>query len=494
VNADSIIRRGILLLVIASASFANTARAQWSNDPAANLIVADINGGATQPKIAPTSDGGFYISWLDRGFGYDVRLQRLDADGRELWAHNGVLIADRNDPLLIDYGICTDSDDNAYLAFECCTYGAASEHVTLAKVTPDGSLAWGPFGVLASPSNQGALNAACALASDGNILVAWSSNSGVRAQKVDPAGSLLWTATGALASQLTGISLLADVEPGLNGDAIVSWNNISGNTRILFAQKLASADGSRMWNGGMPDRIFGAGNLETYFYKFDVDGVGGGVFWDYDLVGSYDVPRVQHLDVDGNPLLGVDGVVATTDNTIDHTNTSAWFDAATGDIYAVWRDSRTDGAGMSEGVSAQLIDSTGALQWGDTGKVLVPLTSSSEGISYISQPIALPAPNGFIASWVVGAAPAPDQVLQATYLDHDGNAVWPTAIVDAKTIRYTTHAVGAVSASGYFAYAWTDGDETLGTSTIRAQDINLDGTLGSPPVEDAIFLDGFDGV
>ncbi len=485
----------LLILLFAGFSIAPIGvHAQWSNDPTVNVVVSDLAGGTTQPKIAPTSDGGFYISWLDNAAdGYDVRLQRLDVDGNELWAHNGLLIADRHDQPVIDYGICTDTDDNAYVAFECCTFGATSEHVVLTKVMPDGSFAWGPFGIPASPANQGVLNAACAPTDDGNIAVAWSSSTGVRAQKVDPSGSLLWTAAGALAGQATGINLLADVEPGLQGDAIVSWNNISGDTRIFFAQKLAAADGSRLWNGGVPDRVFGAGNLETYFYKFDADGAGGGVFWDYDTVGSHDVPRVQHLDADGNPLLGADGIVATTDNTIDHTNTYAWFDVTTGDIYAVWRDSRVDGAGMAEGVSAQRIDASGALQWGDTGKVLVPLSASSDGTYFISQPIALPAPGGFVASWVVGAAPAPDQPLRASYLDHDGNAVWSTTTVDAKTTRYTSHAVAAVSSSGYFAYAWTDGDDTAGASTIRAQNINLDGSLGNPAPNDMIFADGFDG-
>ena len=491
-NAHSSMSR--LILPFAALLMASGVRAQWSNDPTVNLVVSDLAGGTTQPKIAPMSDGGFYISWLDNAAdGYNVRLQRLDVDGNELWAHNGLLIADRHDPLVVDYGICTDPDDNAYVAFECCTFGTATERITLTKVTPDGSLAWGPFGIPASPANQGALNAACTPTDDGDIAVAWSSSSGVRAQKVDPAGSLLWSDLGALASSSTGTNLVADLEPALQGDVIVSWNNIVGSTRIFFAQKLAAADGSRLWNGGMPDRVFGAGNLETYFYKFDADGAGGGVFWDYDTVGSHDVPRVQHLDADGNPLLGADGIVATTDDTIDHTNTSARFDAATGDIYAVWRDSRVDGAATADGVSAQLIDATGNLLWGDTGKVLVPLTDSSDGTNAISQPIALPAPGGFVASWVVGGDPAPDQPLRASYLDRNGNAVWPTTTVDAKTMRYTTHAVAAVSTSGYFTYAWTDGDESSGASTIRAQNINLDGSLGNPAPSDEIFADGFDG-
>jgi len=60
-------------------------------------------------------------------------------------------------------------------------------------------------------------------------------------------------------------------------------------------------------------------------------------------------------------------------------------------------------------------------------------------------------------------------------------------------VAYTSHAVAAVSTSGYFAYAWTDGDETSGASTIRAQNINLDGSLGNPAPAVPIFADGFDG-
>lgn len=469
------------------------ARAQWSNDPATNLIVSDLYGGTTQPKIAPTGDGGFYISWLSSPFeGYDVWLQRVDAAGNPLWPHNGVLIADRAYPLVVDYGLCTDADDNAYLAFACCTYGAPSERVNVSKISPDGTLAWGPSGLPASIANRGPLNAACAATDDGNVVAAWTQNDGVHAQKLDPNGALMWVVGGVAVSPSSGLNLLASVAASPQGEAIVSWNGISGATAALFAQKLDATQGTRLWNNGAPNPIFGAGNLQTSFYRFDVDGSGGAVFWDYDMSGMHDVPRVQHLDADGNALLGAAGVVATTDTSMDHTDTSASFDAGTGDVYVVWRDARVDASRTFEGVSAQRIDSTGALQWGDTGRVLVPL-GNGDVSETISQLTALPAPDGFVASWVLGAAPTADQPLQATYLDATGNATWTTSPVDAKTQRYTAHAVAAVSTGGFFAYAWTDGDETAGTSTIRAQNIQLDGTLGNPPPPDSIFRDGFDG-
>ena len=47
-----------------------------------NLAVADAASDQILPLVAPTSDGGCYISWFDGiANGFDVRLQRLDALG-----------------------------------------------------------------------------------------------------------------------------------------------------------------------------------------------------------------------------------------------------------------------------------------------------------------------------------------------------------------------------------------------------------------------------
>jgi hypothetical protein len=41
-------------------------------------------------------------------------------------------------------------------------------------------------------------------------------------------------------------------------------------------------------------------------------------------------------------------------------------------------------------------------------------------------------------------------------------------------------------------YVWQDGDDGAGESTIRAQNLHPDGTLGIG-IDDRIFADGFDG-
>ena len=63
--------------------------------------------------------------------------------------------------------------------------------------------------------------------------------------------------------------------------------------------------------------------------------------------------------------------------------------------------------------------------------------------------------------------------------------------VAVKTQRYTGRMEAAIGADGFAVYAWQDGGNG-DDETIRAQNLNLDGTLGVS-VDDEIFADGFDG-
>lgn len=76
--------RSILAAAFCAAALASPSlHAQWSDDPAQNLVLADRPAGQVQPKLVATADGGFYVSWFDAGSGYDVYLKRLSADGVE---------------------------------------------------------------------------------------------------------------------------------------------------------------------------------------------------------------------------------------------------------------------------------------------------------------------------------------------------------------------------------------------------------------------------
>ena len=146
----------------------------WSPDPAANLVIAGRNGEEVQAKILPLPDGGFYVSWFDNtDGGYDVRLQRLDVDGRALWPTDGILVADRSFDWTTDYGFSVDADDHVLLSFQCCSQGGAEEHLVVARITPDGEHAWPAPGVAVTAPGTAAAVSQLTATDDGNSVVVW---------------------------------------------------------------------------------------------------------------------------------------------------------------------------------------------------------------------------------------------------------------------------------------------------------------------------------
>lgn len=465
---------------------------RWSGDPSSNLIVADRSGEETQAKILPRADGGFYVSWFDNtDGGYDVRLQRLDANGTEVWAHNGILVSDRSYGSTTDYGFSVDTAGNAILSFQCCA-ATSDESVLVYKIDESGTSVWGAGGVTVTTPTEDVLVSYVTATSDGNVVAAWMNGSAQgRAQKLDANGTPMWGSTGiTLPGPATGFKFIADIKAGLNGDAIVAWSNQAGSTRILRAQKLASADGAVLWgNDGV--RVSDAGNLQAgYFPKIISDGAGGAIFAYYDIAGVAALTRVQHLDATGARLLGNDGVLVTTDTTNKHINPAAVFDATTGDIHVVWIDTFVATGGMVfDGLYAQRIDSTGGRSYGDTGKEIVPMTNSTDGTNGLSQTIALNAPAGFIAGWVTGSPSAVNNAISAVRLNGAGNLLWNQPTQLKTSITKTSRLTAATSEMGYAAFVWSDSpsnDSTL--QNVRAQNLQYDGGF----INDRIFSNGFD--
>ena len=470
-----------------AALFAVDAHAQWSSDPANNLVIADGDNEQIQPKLVPMSDGGFYVSWFDNANGgYDVYLQRLDAAGNELWPHNGVLVADRDFSSTEDYGLAIDGDGNAMLAFGYHDAGVAQ--VLVQKVSPNGQLVWGDPGIFVSSDSNDTHSPKIAGTTGDGALVAWSGSDGsIVAQKLDANGDPLWTPTGVSFVPPSGFFLIADLHGDADGNAIVSWSaQLSFADREMWAQKLASADGGALW-GTDPVKVFdgtdGAMQLGN-FPPFIEDGAGGAAFVWYTVTTQGSV-RVQHIDANGFQLFPQNGVLASTDTSQNHFEPAGAYEPVTGDIYALWRE--TDLLTQSQiGVYAQRIDWTGTRLWGDGGKVLVPLGPVDQ-----TQLVALRvSTGGMLAAWSSGDFPNPTP-LHAARLDLTGSYVWPSEVVDFSTEPNDTgRLTGAISQDGYAAYAWTANAGSF-AGDVHAQNVNMDGTLGIPIV-DPIFGDGFD--
>jgi hypothetical protein len=235
-------------------------------------------------------------------------------------------------------------------------------------------------------------------------------------------------------------------------------------------------------------RVSDSGVLSAgYFPKFLADGSGGAVFVYMDSVGLVASARVQHLDAAGTRLLGANGVLASTDSARSHIQPSGSFDPVSGDVHLLWIAQQQVGPDSTNGLYAQRINSAGIRLYGEAGVELVPMTVNTDGTQTLSQVRALPAPGGFIATWVTEEIPFAHQSIKSARLDAAGAQIWAAPVHLKTTPTRTSRLAAATSTLGYAAFAWSDGADSFpGSQNIRAQHLPYSGTY------DVIFSGDFE--
>jgi len=457
---NTILRAALPLLILTL-----PASAQWSSDPAVNFSVGDGTGDQVQSKIAPTSDGGCYLSWFDSiGNGFDVRLQRLDAAGNELWAHNGVLVADRGFSSTQDYGLDVDSAGNALLAFRDNTSG---EQIHVAKVSPAGALLWGLNGIALTSTSDFVGSPRVAGTSDGHAVVAWTQNSDTRLQRLDAAGALQWGA-GVIVTPPAGNYWASDLHDS-GTDVILAMVHQTGaqfwTPKHLKAQKFDSA-GATLW-GATPVAVFDADSLQVgNFPSFVTDGAGGAVFGWYGTgpLQCY----AQHLLANGAEAFPHNGSAGSTNAAQIRTGPSVSYDASTASTYLFWQEANS---GQSQyGLGGQRFDGIGARQWGSSGATLLPLSST-----FISGVSSATSGGGAFVFWNESPAFGQD-VLKGAHLDGAGATdIGPFDV--ASTTSNKLRLSARTSSTGQILLTW--GDERIDSGDILAQNVNPDGSLGN---------------
>ena len=444
-----------------------TAGAQWSGDPAANLSLADAPSDQTQPKVAPTPDGGVFVSWFDGiANGFDVRVQRLDADGLELLPHQGTLVADRGFSSTQDYGIATHASGDALLSFRDDRFTGVQ--ITAARIAADGSQPWGPTGVQLTNTNTFVANPKIAGTADGGAVVAWTEGTSVRLQRLDASGATAW-ASDVVFTPGAGSYSTADLHAA-GDDVIVSMVHQTGgftSPKRLVTQKL-DATGAPLW-GAAPIAVFDSGSLQIgNFPSFTPDGGGGAVFAWY-LVSPLQC-YVQRILADGSEAFPHNGVAVSTDATRLRVSPSASFSPETGETLVSWEE--TDSSQALSGLYSQRLGPTGQRLWGPNGQQQVPL-----GTTQISNVRTLAGEYDGLVFYVSSASFGQD-VIRGFRLD--GNGATLTGPFDvSSTPSGKSRLAAARSDLGQAILAWTD--DRLDAGDIYGQNVHCDTSLGPLP-------------
>ena len=465
---------GLLLLI------APPAGAAWSSNPAVNLAVGDGAGEQVLPKIAGLADGSCYVGWFDNGGGsYQVRLQRLDPAGNEVWGHNGILVSNHpQDSWLTDWDLICDAEGSCVLTFTDIRSG--NWDVQAYKVTSAGEFPWGADGINLSQNAAWEPTPAVCQASDGDYVFAWgqypdAGGGSMMMQRLAPDGTLRFAVGGiSVVSVGTEEPAFPDLEPSLDGDVLLMWvRDISAYTspRQIRLQRFTAA-GTAVWAAFAP--IYDGPSIPMgYAPHIHRDGAGGAVCGWHRASGNMFGSFVQRVSATGAQLYTHNGVAVTADVSRHHIDPATAFNASTGEIFVFWNERNVDQDQW--GIYGQRISPAGARMWGSTGLVLQPVNTY-----YKSYPRTVPVGDGAACFFTDTPLGFSGDRLIGYRLNAAGANVWPTVPVAVSTPQSGKSRLPLfVDGAGTTRLAWED--TRNGTPDVYAQNVNADGTLGVDP-------------
>ncbi len=428
----------------------NSSLAQWPTDPSANLLICDHSGEQTIPKVAAISDGGCYISWWDNSSGhYCMYLQRVNALGEIQWQSNGLLISDHSqDSWLTDYDLGVDNSDYAIIALNDTRAGGDWD-IYGYRISPAGEFAWGADGIAISDNTGFEPDPRVITTSNGNIVFGWQEENLVHLRKITPAGTDVWNpATKTLTTQY-GYSIVR-LAPALNDEFILQMLKATGSgyaPKHLYAFKFDSL-GVALW-GDAGVVVTSAGGF-GFQMRPDIipDGAGGVYSYWYDSRNQVLHSFAQHILANGTMRWTANGVQLSTSGAEIQGQPAIARVNGTGEIILGYETANV--AQTLNGLGAQMLDSTGARQWSNTGRILVPLGNS---VSMMVN--ACEAESGAVISCLqTPPGNFANSLVKAIRLDRNGNPVWDP--------QFTTMS-SVVSSKGYYNAAKNPIGQVFGT-------------------------------
>jgi hypothetical protein len=471
--------------VLTIAAIALPAAGRWPTDPSQNLRICGRPEMQFDTRVLLAPDNGWYVSWVDRGTGWDIYVQRLDAAGTAMWPPGGVLAATRSGLATQGVDVAVDGEDHIVIAFHDVRDGF--NQIVATRISPTGEQVWGADGVqltdVADSDYVG--RPQVATPDDGEIVVAWSRNRGettedlrLEMQRLLPDGSPIWNELLTLTPQAGAAFWLCDLLASEDGAVIASWVHMLDwyAPRHIWAQKF-DREGSPQWGSPSPGNvphlvIFDAGSIQ--YGSFPVlasDGAGGTVFsWYRTYPGPLQV-FAQHVGADGTELFPHNGAAVSIDPN-ERTAPRACFNPDTGETFVFWVE-LVYGQSI-KGVYGQKLDAVGNRQWGDEGVEIVRGSPTQHG-----EIRALPYADGAMVLWIEEPQ-WEDCYLNAVRLDGEGAFAWnPATTVVSSVCADKDDLAVAMNEHGVTAAAWSDGRHA--DDDVYAQNITAAGAFGVRP-------------
>lgn len=452
---------------------ASVALAQWSDNPAVNNAIAVLPGEQVIPKIATCPNGDSYIGFFSQESGnYNLRLQRLDSQGNELWAANGILISNNSsDSWLTDWDMAADADNHCIMTWQDVRNGNNNAYAY--RISPNGDLMWGNDGIALSDNAEFNASPRVVTTPAGNAVFAWMSGNVIIMQKISPTGNKLWGENGITLTSPNRL-MWPQMLPVGNDDILMKYYDDSGMpnapTRHIYAQRYNS-NGAPVWS--TPTVISNAGGVAawTQILSFINDGNDGFyITWHDDRdFNNFASAWVQHVNNQGVMQFAANGVEASSESDMNHFYPYVAKLQGSEEIIVFWNE--MNGNQNLRGIYGQKFSANGTKLWEPNGKVFIPISSTD----------VLPLQTGSIESDVMllyeeSTGPVTGN-LKAMRVNKDGNYSWPGEKVSVCSVNSgKTHTEMSKFQNNQWIISWED--DRNGNPDIYAQNLLQDGTLG----------------
>ena len=382
---------------------------------AGGIVLCAAPDDQTNPQVVSDGAGGAIVTWQDfRGGQLDIYAQRVDAGGRPIWDSDGIPLctAIRNQSTPV---IAPDGADGAIVVWQDARAGDLLRDIYAQRVDGTGTIRWALDGV---PFHSARV-ARPAIASDGfgGAYVAWedsltSLESEIAAQRVDAAGAAQWTSGGVALTAVSGIQT-NPVAVRSGSGVVVLWEDHRASISAVYGQRV-DFSGAPRWSANGAALSSGSGDATNPVVTHGGAGEAIAAWQDYRNAGIPDL-FAQKADSLGSFLWDAGGRAIETSSTLQLGPTID-SDGAGGALFS-WYDFIPS---VGSDIRAQHCDSLGQLLWPAGGAPVctafdnqtLPIILSSPGVG------ALVAwqdhRNGFDSDVYVGRVLPSGGVLEST--------------------------------------------------------------------------------
>jgi hypothetical protein len=411
----------LLLLVVLFLAITIAPRstyAAWSTTPSMNTAISTI-GKQNWIRIVSDGNGGSIISWEDHTIASNIRIQRVDKDGKVMWPFNGLLMASTSGVQYL-HEMISDGKSGAIVSWYDTRNGVPENpHLYAQRIDGSGNMLWQENGILISAAQYPYLDALMVSDDAGGAILVWSDNHTgtitLYAQRLDPSGKTLWQDGGVTVMNHTGLSYgsLSGITSDGAGGAIIAWKDErnSLNYTDIYAQRIDSS-GNVMWAADGVPVCTSAGYQYTPYLTGDGSG-GAIIIWTYYHDGISQT-YAQRVNGSGEVRWQASGVHITT-GTTSQVSQDLMSDGS-GGTFVTWTDyDQTVGTFQ---VYAQRIDTNGARLWTDKGVLL------SASLSASSSRLISDGSGGIIIAFQDSNSQADDTNIFAQRVNANGQALW----------------------------------------------------------------------